>query len=182
MAKRINPKLNVAIAFALAIGLSLSVTLIVLGSRDSSNSGGNNSGSRDDGSQSTDSRAPTATLPPNDGTAAEIGESSGLAFPADMTGFRSAANPNGQQTDIIFLAPPASAAQFVTDSKLPTPVAGERLILHGSPLWGLNPEGDVTISSTESTHGKVHRTVELVTDNADPAAAVQLRVTLTPAG
>lgn len=187
MGKRINPKLNVAVAFILAIGLGVSVTLIVLGGRRSNDSerrptdSAERTGSTRGPGGSDGSRPPTATLPENKGTSAALSELSGLVFPTDMTDFRSVVYTNNEQIDLTFSAPSSSVERFVIDSKLPAPTSGERLLIHGSPLWSLNPEKGTTISSTEDTHQKVHRTVELIADSSDPGALVQVRISLTPA-
>lgn len=192
MAKRISPRVNVIIAFALAIGLGLSVTLIVMGSREqgdtgtggSAESNGTQSGGTGSGGSGAtpSSRPPTATLPDHEATAAGIAEMAGLVFPTEMIEFRSAANPNRQQLDLMFSAPPASVSRFLSDSELPSPTEGERLILHGSPLWELNPGENTAISSTEDRSNKIARTVELVTNTADPAANVVVRISLVPVG
>lgn len=184
MAKRINPKLNIAIAFALAIGLSLAVTLIVLGSRNTEDQDSSPTPTASGANPGTSSRpaagSSSVTFPQVEGSSSALGELSGLVFPSDMSDFRSVVYTNEAQIDLTFKLPAAAVDGFINDSGLPAPTAGQRLLIHGSPLWGLNPEGDVTISSSEDDHGKVHRTVELIRAKAEPDAAVEVRVSLTP--
>lgn len=161
-----SQRLNVVIAFVLAVGLGVATTLIVLGSDtgDQQGTDGEQTPATSQQAESGDSGAtPSATLPPVDMTAAALSELSGLRFPEDMNGFRSVALEDNLQFDITFTIPTSSVEGFIDGSGLPEPTADRRVLIHASPLWDLNPPEGTTISSVQDRHGEVERAVELVT-------------------
>jgi hypothetical protein len=72
---------------------------------------------------------------------------------------------------------PAGAVDaVVADSGLPEPVADQRVVLHSSPLWKLNPEPGTDLRGVLDETGDVRRAVELVTE---PDGSVRARVVIT---
>jgi hypothetical protein len=124
----------------LLLGLVAGVVLVVTG------------GSADDDTPDADGTEPTATLPFDRVSMADIEEWSGLDVPDDAEGFLTARVGDGQ-LDVTFAMASDDEAGFVSGSALPEPVAGERQVLHSSPLWKLNPgaESDEDSPATEPT-------------------------------
>lgn len=197
----------------MAIGLGVATTLIVLGGDDgnrvtnadeqSATDGGgtltssnpsNPSGSpdpSDPASSGDNADATSPTLPSIDMTADELSRLGGLEFPEDMTDFRSVALENNLQFDITFTIPASSVDTFIRDSELPTPVEGNRVLIHASPLWDMNPPEGTTVAASKDRHGDVDRAVELLTvtpdQTTDPSVGsatngeiTTVRITLTP--
>lgn len=120
--------------------------------------------------------------------AAALSDLSGLRFPEEMTGFRSVALDNDVQYDITFVIPARSVAPFLEDSGLPEPSADQRVLIHASPLWELNPPDGTIIRSTRDRYQDVDRAVELVSpdvagsDDTTRDEPTTVRISLTPAG
>ena len=95
----------------------------------------------------------------------------GLRFPTSTTTYRSVRAAEGE-LDVTFQMDPADVESFVADSKLPAPRA-ERLIAHPSPVWSLDPGGDVR--STSTTRDGLRIAAEIVTVPG-PLATVRLVV------
>ena len=90
------------------------------------------------GSEPPDDTAATRATLPEDTSLAALEEWAGLAFP-EGTADLLTARPGPEQLDVTFTMPAAAEADFVDGSDLPELVAGERQVLHSSPLWRLNP-------------------------------------------
>jgi hypothetical protein len=159
---------NTVVAIVLGVGLVVGVALVVTGG--------------DDPSTSTTTEAPTsapsAPLPLDDLSSAAISGFTGLVVPADATDFLTARLDDDRQLDLTFVTTPEGAATFVEASGLPEPVADERIVLHSSPLWKLNPEDEVSLRSTQDTVDGIRRVVELV-ESTD--GTVRARVVITSA-
>lgn len=123
-----------------------------------------------------DGSAPAVTLPLQDTSQAAVEDLTGLVLPAGTADFLTAQLDDGTQLDVTFTIPVAAADSFVSASGLPTPVEGDRVVIHSSPLWKLNPEG--AIRGALDTSGQVSRAVELVPEGTDRLRA---RVVITPA-
>ncbi len=110
-----------------------------------------------------------------------VAKLTGLVFPAGMTDYLSAELKDGKsQLDITFVMGADDVAGFLRDSGLPDPLANQRMILHSSPLWKLNPDEDLTVSGTQDDHGDVHRVVELLTNPDTGEGKVRARIVITP--
>ncbi len=106
----------------------------------------------------------TSALGFEDSSIDEVARRAGFDFPGSTEEFLTA-QPDGQaQMDITFTAEESEVDEFLVDSNLPPKKAGERVILHSSPLWELNPDSE--ISSSVGSHGGIGRTVE-ITDEDD---------------
>ncbi|CAN5655861.1 hypothetical protein BH10ACT3_BH10ACT3_09490 [soil metagenome] len=174
---RFASRTNVLVAIVLVAGLALGIGLIIISGNDSSD-GDAASTTTEDTTPTTVASTPGATLPLADTSAATLSTLTGLEFPADMTEFLTASLNSNTQLDITFVVPSASAAAFLNASGLPAPTADERLILHSSPLWKVNPDPGSTLSSTQGDFGDVHRVVELV---GDGSGNIRARIVITPA-
>jgi hypothetical protein len=127
----------------------------------------------------------TTTSPLRDADVSKeaIGQLSGLAFPDGTENFL-ATRVGEDQFDVTFTMSGSDEPGFIEGSELPAPEVGQRLILHSSPLWELNPaatdDGATTpeIRGTSSSRQGVRRTVELLDEGPD---VVRARVVLTAA-
>lgn len=168
---------NVVIGVVLFAGLVVALGLIILGGDDGS-SDDTTTTAPSSSAPTTEPSTPGATLPLDDVSAAAVEELTGLAIPADATEFLTAQLDADTQLDVTFVLPEASVATFIEDSGLPAPVADQRLVLHSSPLWKLNPDEGTTLSSTQDTDGSVRRVVELI---GDGSGSIRARIVITPA-
>jgi hypothetical protein len=159
---------NIVVAIVLGVGLVVGVALVVTG-------GGGTDATTTTQAPTT---APTAPLPLDDLSSAGISGFTGLIVPADATDFLTARLDSDRQLDLTFVTTPEGAASFIEASGLPEPVADERIVLHSSPLWKLNPEDEVSLRSTQDTVDGVHRAVELL-ESTD--GSVRARVVITSA-
>lgn len=121
-----------------------------------------------------------ATLPFDSVTRDELAEAAELDLPAGTADFLTARLPDRSQLDVTFTVATDEAQGFVTGSGLPTPVAGDRMILHASPLWELNPGSEIrgaqdTVPGPDGVD--LRRAVELV----DEDGRVRVRMVITPA-
>ncbi|MHB1139439.1 MAG: hypothetical protein ACYC2O_10820 [Microthrixaceae bacterium] len=169
---------NVVIGVVLFAGLVLALGLIILGGGDGSPDPTSTSTSPTSEAATTAPAAPGVTLPLDDLATPTIEELTGLALPEDMTEFFTARLDGDTQLDVTFVMPEAAVAPFIAESGLPRPVADERLVLHSSPLWKVNPDEGTTLSSTQDERGSVHRVVELL---GDGSGTIRARIVITPA-
>jgi hypothetical protein len=130
------------------------------------------------GSPTDDPGASREPLPLDDTSQDAVEELTGLAVPTEASEFLTARLDDGRQLDVTFVVPAAAVDAFVTGSGLPEPVADERVVLHSSPLWKLNPDEGSTLAGTSDEFGSVQRAVELVTQ---PDGNVRARIVITSA-
>jgi hypothetical protein len=160
---------NLVVAVLLVLGLAAGLVLVLTGG--------------DEESASTTTSAVTTTapevdpLPLEDTSQAALEELTGLVVPAEATGFLTARLDDDRQLDMTFVMPAASVPAFIAASGLPQPVADERVVIHSSPLWKLNPTEGAALSGVSDSYGTVDRSVELVTE-AD--GTVRARIVVTP--
>jgi hypothetical protein len=169
---------NVVVAVVLGIGLAVGLFLVVTGGDDGST----------DATITTTTTAPDSPaggpsgsrepLPLEDTSRAAVEELTGLAVPAEASEFLTARLDDGRQLDVTFVVPAAAVDGFVAGSGLPEPIADERVVLHSSPLWKLNPDEGSTLEGTSDEYGSVQRAVELVTQ---PDGSVRARIVITSA-
>jgi len=115
---------------------------------------------------------PTSTLPLGDLSVAGIESLSGIDVPEGATDYLSARLDGDRQLDVTFTITPDQLASFVASSGLPPVTEGNRVILHSSPLWKLNP--GTPISGVADLREGTNRAVE-VTPEGD---RLRVRVTL----
>jgi hypothetical protein len=169
---------NLVVGAVLAVGFVVGLSLVLLGGEDEEPTGDDGTAQPTDPSDTTTSAPlePGAPLPLDDLSQPAISELTGLQFPADTRDFLTARLDDDRQLDITFVLPPASVATFISGSGLPEPVADQRVVLHSSPLWKLNPEQGAPISGILDETDGVRRAVELVTE---PDGSVRARVVIT---
>lgn len=167
---------NVVVAVVLGVGLAVGLFLVLTGGDD---------GSTDTSTATTVADTPAAgpsasrePLPLDDTSQAAVEELTGLAVPAEASEFLTARLDDGRQLDVTFVVPAAAVDAFVSGSGLPEPVADERVVLHSSPLWKLNPDEGSTLAGTSDEFESVQRAVELVTQ---PDGSVRARIVITSA-
>lgn len=102
---------------------------------------------------------------------AKLEEITGLRFPDSTDGYRSVRAAEGE-LDVTFRMDPADIESFVAHSKLPA-LRSERLIAHPSPVWSLDPGGEVRSTSTRRDGMRI--ALEIV-DGTEPPATVRLVV------
>lgn len=136
---------------------------------------GGDDGSAGDGDATDGAAAPERTLDIEDTDLAAVAELGGLVLPPGTEDFLAARVDNDTQLDVTFTLDPTAEAEFVASSELPPPEADNRVILHSSPLWNLNPDSD--IRGTEDSVGDVRRRVEMVEEDG----RTRVRLVLTPA-
>lgn len=160
------------LALVLVIGFVIGLALVLLGGSD-----------QDDASSATTTEPPPAMaegsgepLELEDLSVAGVAQLSGLAIPADADDYLTARLGEGAQLDVTFTLPAEDVEAFLRDSDLGDAVAGQRVILHSSPLWRLNPDSEIRGVSDRTE--RVNRGVELVNEDAD---TVRVRVVLTSA-
>jgi hypothetical protein len=158
---------NIVVAIVLGVGLVVGVALVVTGGDDTPAP-----------TTAAPTTAPSAPLPLDDLSSAAISQFTGLVVPDDATDFLTARLDDDRQLDLTFVTTPEGAATFVEASGLPEPVADERIVLHSSPLWKLNPEDEVSLRSTQDTVDGIRRVVELL-ESTD--GTVRARVVITSA-
>jgi hypothetical protein len=167
---------NVAIAVALLIGLVVGTVLVVVGGDDATvESTTTSTTAAPDADPSVEDREP---LPLEDVSKTAVAELTSLAFPAEASGFLTARLEDDRQLDITFVMPAAAVAAFVADSGLPQPEADQRVVIHSSPLWKLNPDTGAAVSGVSDTVDGVDRAVELVTEDD---GSVRARIVITSA-
>ena len=123
---------------------------------------------------------PRGVLPLDDVefTVAGIEEYTGIVVPDDAEGFLTGRLDNDRQLDVTFLFPAEDEAEFLEASQLPEPVEGQRVVLHGSALWDLNPPGGVEIRGATDTFDDVRRAFELVEETP---GVLRARIVITSA-
>ena len=138
--------------------------------------------SRDEGAAAPSSTRPTTpvTLPFVEVTKSQLGELLGLGYAPGTNDFLTARLGNRSQLDVTFTIPPAEVEKFIADSKLAAPKSGDRVVSHTSPLWKLNPEGELKGSMTTVTTpagDKLNVALETVDESTDK---VRVRMVVTP--
>ncbi len=150
---------RLAVLALLVIGLLVGGCLVITGGD-----------SRDPGPSTTAPR-PTSTLPLGDLSLVGVEQLSGIDVPDGAADFLSARLDGDRQLDVTFTIPPADLGRLVSASGLPPVTEGNRVILHSSPLWKLNP--GTPLSGVADVREDVNRALE-VTPEGD-----RLRVRLT---
>lgn len=96
----------------------------------------------------------TTTQPPLpfEGSTSKAGlqKAAGLRFPASSTDYRATRVGEGE-LDVTFRYQSGETDSFIAGSKLPA-LRDERVLLHPSPLWDLDPGGPVR-STTDTRNG-----------------------------
>lgn len=171
---------NVVVAVLLGVGLAVGLFLVLTGGDDGSTDASTTTTVADSpaGSAADDPGASREPLPLDDTSQAAVEELTGLAVPAEASEFLTARLDDGRQLDVTFVVPATAVDAFVTGSGLPEPVADERVVLHSSPLWKLNPDEGSTLAGTSDEFESVQRAVELVTQ---PDGNVRARIVITSA-
>lgn len=164
---------NVAVGVVLAAGLVLGVVLVVAGG--SGDDDAPDRAERTTTSSIAPSAAATEPLPLDDLTQAGVEQLAALDLPPGATDFLTARLADDAQLDVTFTMPPAEEATFIEASDLPEPVEEQRVILHSSPLWKLNPDDAAVIRGATDRTEQVARSVELV----DEGERVRARVVIT---
>lgn len=169
---------NLVVGAVLAVGFVVGLSLVLFGGEDDEPAGDDRASQPTDPANTTTSEPlePGAPLPLGDLSQPAVSELTGLQFPPDARDFLTARLDDDRQLDITFVLPAESVATFISDSGLPEPVADQRVVLHSSPLWKLNPEEGAPISGILDETDDVRRAVELVTE---PDGSVRARVVIT---
>ncbi len=115
---------------------------------------------------------PTSTLPLGDLSITGIESLSGIDVPEGAADYLSARLDGDRQLDVTFTVTPEQLAGFISSSGLPPVTEGNRVILHSSPLWKLNP--GTPISGVADIRDATNRAVE-VTPEGD---RLRVRITL----
>ena len=168
---------NAVIGVVLLAGFVLGLALVLLGGEDDAPSPTTEPPTTD---SAPTERDPTAGVPlelDDEVSEATLAELSELAVPEGATDFLTARLDDDTQLDATFALPPEAVEEFLARSGLPATTPGERLILHSSPLWRLNPEPGQQLRSTSDETDRVRRAVELVDESPD---TVRVRITITP--
>jgi hypothetical protein len=149
---------------AAVVGGVVATAALAVGCTKSPTPGGTTTTSRD--------ALPFASSPSAD----RLAKRAGLAFPASMTHYRSVRVAD-DELDVTFTVAPEDVAAFAEESGFGTLTPGRLIIVHPSPIWDLDPGGDV--ESGESRHDGLVRRVEVVTVPGEPLRTVRLLVTTT---
>ncbi len=129
-------------------------------------------GGGDDSADTTLPSRPTSTLPLGDLSITGIESLSGIDVPEGAADSLSARLDGDRQLDVTFTITPEQLAAFISSSGLPPVTEGNRVILHSSPLWKLNP--GTPISGVADIRDATNRAVE-VTPEGD---RLRVRITL----
>lgn len=116
---------------------------------------------------------PTPTLALSDTSMAGVAELAGLALPDSTSDFLTAAPEGRTQLDVTFTLATDDLDGFVSGSGFPA-LGDKRVITHSSPLWKVNPEGEVRGAADRT--GSVARAVEGVAEDG----RMRVRLVLTP--
>ena len=162
---------NSLIGGVLAAGLIVGLFLVVTG-------GGSDSPGVTTTTEPPAARPEPLTLPA-ELTQDAVATLSGLAIPTTASEFLTARLDSDRQLDVTFVIPADSVDAFVADSGLASPEDDQRVVLHSSPLWKLNPDPGTTLRGSSDTVDGVHRAVELLTATD---GSVRIRAVLTSAG
>jgi hypothetical protein len=162
----VGPALGLLAVLAVIVG----VTLVVTGGEEAARPGPTTT-------QPERGSGPTLPLAGAELDVAGVERISGLEVPAEATDFLSASLDRRSQLDVTFTIAPDQESALLRGSGLPEAVPGERVILHSSPLWELNPEGDAEIRGTAGERDGVQRALELVPEGD----RLRVRVVITPA-
>lgn len=168
---------NLVVGVVLALGFVVGISLVLLGGGDDSAEPGTTTEPVDASrAPASAPMEPGAPLPLDDLSLAAVSELTGLRVPATATEFLTARLDDDRQLDVTFVLTAEAVDAFVADSGLPEPVADQRVVLHSSPLWKLNPEPGTDLRGVLDETGDVRRAVELVTE---PDGSVRARVVIT---
>ncbi len=102
---------------------------------------------------------------------ASLEEIWGITAPESVSGFLST-QIDQDESHVVFDIAPAEIDELVDDSGL-TLEAGRRTITHASPLWELNPAGEIAGADDDVDAG--HRTIEVVTGGEVATVRIVLR-------
>jgi len=102
----------------------------------------------------------------------------GIVVPDDAEEFLTGRLDNDRQLDVTFLFPAEGEAAFLGTSQLPEPVEGQRVVLHGSALWDLNPPEGVEVRGAVDTFDDVRRAFELIEETP---GTLRARIVITTA-
>ncbi|MFZ4517473.1 MAG: hypothetical protein ACOYOP_03740 [Microthrixaceae bacterium] len=155
------------VAIGLVVLAAVGVFLVVTGGDDPTPAGTASSPS------TPGTGRPTSTLPLKDTSLAAVEQFSGLAVPASATDLLTARLENDRQLDLTFVMPADAEEEFLTGSGLPPLTADNRVVIHSSPLWKLNP--GVPLRGVADVRDGVNRAVELV---PEPDGRIRARITL----
>ena len=167
---------NVIIGIVLVAGFALGVGLVLIPGDDGSTPTMTGSDSAAGSGEAT-LPAPKA-LEIDDTSMASIAELTDMEFPASAEQFQTAMTEELTQLDVSFTIPASDEAAFLSGSGLDTPVEDERTILHSSPLWKLNADGESTIRGVADSTDTVNRAVELVPEGE---GRTRVRIVITAA-
>jgi len=162
---------NSLIGGVLAAGLIVGLFLVVTG------------GGSDSPGVTTTTEPPAARpeplVLPAELTQDAVATLSGLAVPPTASEFLTARLDSDRQLDVTFVIPADAVDAFVADSGLERPEDGQRVVLHSSPLWKLNPDPGTTLAGVSDTAQGINRSVELLSGTD---GSVRVRAVLTSAG
>lgn len=169
---------NVIIAIVLVAGFALGVGLVLIPDRSVGDAVVAEDAPTGDAAPPSDTVLPPGDpLEVDDLSSAGVAEFAELALPASVADFQTAVTESYSQLDVTFTIPTADEAAFLEGSGLGSPTA-ERTIMHSSPLWKLNADGDSEIRGVADTTSGVNRAVELVPEGD---GVTRVRLVLTPA-
>jgi hypothetical protein len=100
-----------------------------------------------------------------------LAKTAGLEFPSSMDDYRSV-RVSDSELDVIFTMSPDDVDAFADGSDLAPLTPGKLIIVHPSPIWDLDPGGDV--QSAQSVHDGIVRQVEVVTVPGEERRSVRL--------
>lgn len=173
---------NLIVLVVLLGGLVVGMALVVFGGDDDTPDGPVLTGEErpqdlGDDTETTDARG---VLPLDDVefTVEGIEAYTGVVVPDDGEEFLTGRLDNDRQLDVTFLFPAEGEAAFLEASQLPDPVEGQRVVLHGSALWDLNPPEGVEVRGAVDTFDEVRRAFELVEETP---GTLRARIVITTA-
>lgn len=166
---------NVVVAMVLGAGLVVGLFLVITGGGDDAPPATEPT-TESTGPSGVTAADDSAPLPLEDTSQDAIERLTGLAVPEGSTDFLTARLDDGRQLDVTFVMPADSVEGFVAQSGLPELVADERVVIHSSPLWNLNPDDGTTLVGASDTYESVDRAVEVLTA---PDGTVRARIVIT---
>jgi hypothetical protein len=176
---------NLIILVVLLAGLVIGMALVVFGGDDGGDTadgpvltGEERPQDLDDPDAATTDARGVLPLDDVEFTVDGIEAFTGIVVPDDGEEFLTGRLDNDRQLDITFLFPVDGEAAFLESSQLPEPVEGQRVVLHGSALWELNPPEGVEIRGATDTFGEVRRAFELVEEQP---GVLRARIVITTA-
>jgi hypothetical protein len=163
---------------ALIVGLAVGVVLVVTGGSDETAGPTTTTSVAADAAAPADPATDTQPLPLDDTSQQGIESLSGLVLPDGVTDFLTARLDDDRQLDVTFQLPADGVDAFLRDSGLPDLAPDQRVVIHSSPLWKLNPDEGTTLVGGTDRYGDIARAVELLTA---PDGTVRARVVITSA-